>query len=203
MKWDDYVILFEKIISGENNAGLYGDTEHIFVTKLNQTRMKRWLKTGEITEELKNEIDKINANQKWILITEPWCGDATHIAPFIYLASQLNSKVDLDINLRDGQDSEIENYLTNGSKSIPILIIRNNDGKDLAVWGSRPEKAKNFFKMIKKETSDVKEQKMKLQEWYNKDKGESFQNELYHILKNINLSQYINENTTKLDTHKV
>ena len=73
-------------------------------------------------------------------VTEPmrWgrlflCGDAAHIVPIIYLMSRLNNNITLRIQLRDS-GSEIEKYLTNGTKSIPMLIVRDENNKDLAFY---------------------------------------------------------------------
>lgn len=178
MNWEEYIALFDAILKGENTDGLYGDPDHVHYTKLNQSRMKRWLKKGELTEELKKAINTIQEKQKWVLITEPWCGDAAHIAPFVYLASTLNTNIELVIEARDGSDSEIDHYLTNGGKAVPKLIVRSEKGEDLFVWGPRPVNAINRFAVIKQEVSDVNEQKAKLQEWYNSDEGKSLQTEI-------------------------
>ena len=43
---------------------------------LNEARMKRLDKTIEIEDEIIAEFQKIDETQKWLVITESWCGDA-------------------------------------------------------------------------------------------------------------------------------
>ena len=184
MKFSEYQELFTQIISNPSNEAPYNDHSYLEYTKLNNSRLNRWLKKGELLEEIKKIISEIKAPQKWILISEPWCGDAAHSVPFIFMMSELSKNISLEIQLRDS-DSEIDSYLTNGGKSIPILIIRNEKNEDLAVWGPRPEKCKILFEELKEKQLTFEEQKIILQNWYNEDKGIMIQEEIGELLKSI------------------
>lgn len=187
MNWNTYMALFDEIISKENTSTPYDNENFYNYVSLNYTRQNRWFKRGVISDELKAEIQGISEPQEWILITEPWCGDAAHISPFIYMASQLNDKIDFRINLRDGEDSMIQDYLTNGtSMSIPILVVRDKDGNDLFVWGPRPKEAQELLMQHKQDdTKSNEEKKIEFQAWYNKNKGVDLQNELVEKLKSL------------------
>jgi hypothetical protein len=138
MNFDAYHALFKEILDSKNPVAPYDKSDYLNYVKLNLSRSNRWLKTAQILSEIKEKIVSIKEEQNWILITEPWCGDASHSVPFIFLLSELSHKIKLEIQLRDS-NSEIEKYLTNGGKSIPILVIRDKNLKDLAVWGPRPK----------------------------------------------------------------
>lgn len=187
MNWTTYTSLFEDIVTKENTTPPYDNEDYYNYVSLNFSRQNRWLKRGVITEELKTQIENISEAQEWILITEPWCGDAAHLAPFIYMASELNDKIDFKINLRDGEDSLIQDYLTNGkSMSIPILVVRDKNGTDLFTWGPRPKEAQEI--LIQQKTDDTKsmqEKKIEFQAWYNKNKGVDLQKELLKKFKSL------------------
>ena len=187
MNWNTYISLFESILSKENATPPYDNEAYLNYTSLNFSRQNRWFKRGALTEELKTEIENISEEQEWILITEPWCGDAAHINPFIQMAAELNDKINLTINLRDGEDSLIQDYLTNGvSMSIPILVVRNKDGKDLFVWGPRPKDAQALLMQHKTDDSKTNEEKkIEFQAWYNKNKGADIQSELVEKFKSL------------------
>jgi hypothetical protein len=97
------------------------------------------------------------------------------------LLSEVNPLITLEIQLRD-TDSEIEKYLTNGSKSVPKLIVRNDQHQDLYTWGPRPVAGQNHFMDLKAQGLPLDQQKMGLQQWYNLDKGESLQQELMGLI---------------------
>jgi hypothetical protein len=178
MDFNTYSELFKEILDGSNTTAPYDDAHYVEYTKLNASRQHRWMKTGVLSQELINTIEKIKDEQHWVLITEPWCGDASHNVPFIAKMAELNPNIKLEIQLRDSENSEIDNYLTNGGKSIPILVVRNAKNEDLFVWGPRPAACQEIFQEMKNNNLPFEEQKVILQNWYNHDKGVSIQAEL-------------------------
>ena len=182
MKWNEYIAQFDEILEGINTETPYDNPAYLEYVKLNNSRMNRWLKRGELLDETKKVLDKINAKQKWVLITEPWCGDAAHLAPFIEKITAYSPHIDFEVQLRDSEESEIENYLTNGGKAIPKLIARDADNNDLFVWGARPKEATELVQRQKMSEVSAEEKKAELQVWYNKDKGSSIQKELSKLL---------------------
>lgn len=187
MNWSTYISLFEDIVSKKYTAAPYDNAAYLNYTELNFSRQNRWLKRGEISEELKTAIENITEPQEWILITEPWCGDAAHSCPYIFMASELNDKIDFKVNLRDGEDSLIQDYLTNGkSMSIPILVVRDKDGNDLFTWGPRPKEAQEILTRQKfDDVTTAEEKKIEFQAWYNKNKGVDIQMELLEKFRSL------------------
>ena len=181
MNFENYDQLFNDILNSDSPAAPYDNPDYFEYVQLNKRRQDRWLKKGEISEDLKSKIQAIDKPQTWTLITEPWCGDASHLSPFIKLIAELNPKIELTIQLRDS-DSEIDNYLTNGGKSIPILIARDDEGKDLFVWGPRPAEAQKIHMTNLKSDKPIEAKKVELQKWYNQDKGQTIQNEIKSLL---------------------
>ena len=182
MKWEEYQLEFDQILSGEFTDSLYDNPSYVEYVKLNNSRSKRWIKKGELTDEIKLKLDSIQAKQKWIIITEPWCGDAAHLAPFIKKMAEYSPHIELEIQKRDGEGSEIDRYLTNGGKSIPKLIVRDENGKDLYNWGPRPTEPQAIVMSQKSSNQTAEEKKSELQVWYNKDKGISIQRELAELI---------------------
>lgn len=179
----DYEKQFQEILEGNNTDYPYDSEDYINYVKLNQRRIKRWRKTGKLSPDLKETIHNIEQPQNWVLITEPWCGDAAHSHIFITKLVELNPKINLTIQNRD-TNSEIDKYLTNGGKSIPILVVRDVEGNDLFHWGPRPKEAQAMVMQHKKDDSvSMEDKKKEIQMWYNKDKGTAIQEELNQLFK--------------------
>jgi glutaredoxin-related protein len=148
---------------------------------LNKSRFARNLKQGLITQELAEVIRSINEKQDWIIITEPWCGDAAQIVPYLFKMAELNPLINVEVQLRDS-NSEIDSYLSNGKMSIPKLIVRNQEGVDRFIWGPRPQVLETIYLELKNKNENIDDVKTILQKWYNEDKGQSLQLELLELL---------------------
>lgn len=183
--WEKYLERFDRILNADLPETPYDNKDYFNYLKLNASRQNRWLKKGAINDNLRELINNIDTLQTWFIITEPWCGDAAHSIPFVYLMSQENKNIDLKIIWRDTAPYMIEDYLTNGGKSVPKLVVRDSQGKDLFTWGPRPKQCQLLYHELKNRNADFEEMKITLQKWYNKDKGESLQAELEQLIREL------------------
>ena len=182
MTIQDYVDTFSSILESPAPAAPYDNPDYINYTKLNESRQKRWFKKGDLLSTTKDALSTIKEHQHWIIITEPWCGDASHNIPWIIKMAECNPLISYEIQLRDSEPFLINEYLTNGGKAIPKVIVRDKDGNDLFVWGPRPKNAQSLFLELKNKNSDSEQQKIALQNWYNENKGEDIQNEFIQLI---------------------
>lgn len=164
------------------NVAPYNNAEYLEYTKLNASRTSRWLKTQSLNTSLKAAIQQIKKVQHWILITEPWCGDAAHSVPFIMMAAKENPLITLSIELRDSEPHRIEQYLTNGGKAIPKLVIQDSNGIDLALWGPRPQGCQALYTKLKEDNVPFDQIVPEIQNWYNTNKGAEIQAELLELI---------------------
>src|SRR5690554_384061 len=100
MTFQEYQKLFETILTLDNPPSPYNNPAYINYTKLNQSRMSRWVKTMILNDGLVKNLDLIQEPQHWIIITEPWCGDAAHTLPFMVALANSSDKITYDIELR-------------------------------------------------------------------------------------------------------
>ncbi|TDH18267.1 thioredoxin family protein [Segetibacter sp. 3557_3] len=187
MKFQEYSDYFKSILdqaSTEHQAP-YNNADYMDYTKLNWSRMNRWFKTGKLTNEIINIVLKIDRPQNWIIITEPWCGDAAHNIPFIEMIAKENPLITTSYELRDAPPNRIEHYLFQNTKSIPRLIIKDEQGNDLGTWGPRPKDCQKLYAELLKNEVDFEKMKFELQNWYNSNKGEDLQRELSSLLASL------------------
>lgn len=153
-------------------------------TMLNDKRMKRWDKTIKITEDAKQKIADFKGDFTWVVLTESWCGDAAHVVPAIQKVAELNDNIDLKIVLRDENEALMDQFLTNGGKSIPKLIMLDNaTGEVVGSYGPRPTEATAMVNDYKtKHGALTPEFKEELQHWYNKNKGQAVVNDMLAVL---------------------
>lgn len=154
-------------------------------TELNEARMHRLDKTMKVIDDVKSFLENLKTDYIWLIISEGWCGDAAQILPIINKMALISNKIDFKIVLRDDNEVLMNNFLTNGSKSIPILILLEKDTlKVINHFGPRPKPAIDLVKNYKEKFGLIDETiKTDLQKWYLQDKGVSTQQEIIGLLK--------------------
>jgi hypothetical protein len=163
------------------------EIERLKIIKLNQHRSCRIDKHYTVANEVGEELDKIFENQIWMVITENWCGDSAQCVPYIAKIASLNKNIDFRIILRDSHPEIMDHYLTDGTRSIPKLIVFDEEGDEKFSWGPRPMEAQKLFNQWKAEGIVKPELYEKLHLWYSKDKGKSIEKEILQLIQNLNL----------------
>jgi len=184
--YSDYMLLMEKVVLENRTTGPKQSEEMNYYTKLNLARMQRLNKKLTITEELTNAINQIQIPQTWYILTEAWCGDAAQNVPVIAAAALPNPLITIKLLLRDENPAIMDQYMTDGGRSIPKLIAVDEDFNELFTWGPRPAGAHAMLLEYKANpTKTHKEFAVEVQQWYVGDKSESVQKELTAILEGL------------------
>ena len=186
IKYQDYLDkLIDDIIKSDPDS-LDEKARRKFETKrLNLQRSARIMKTYRISDNLKEEIQRINEPQTWMVITENWCGDSAQNLPYLALMAEENLNINFKIILRDSNPDIMDQFLTNGTRSIPILVSFDINGNELFKWGARPKVVQDLFNQWKAERIVKPELYKKLHLWYAKNKGQAIESELLDILKTV------------------
>lgn len=156
-------------------------------TALNERRMQRLDRKMKLLPEIQERLDKVTQPQRWLVITETWCGDAAQILPILDKMSEHQPDITMKMIWRDEFPELIAAHLSNGSKAIPKLVFLNKDLEVLGDWGARPIAAQEIVMKNKKTMAGMEgeeraarynEAQIELQQWYNKDKGGRTQEEV-------------------------
>ena len=183
--YNEYRSLIFTYAQEGKTTGLISSPDYINYTKLNESRMHRLDKTIEVTQETKALLENLSKEYIWLVISETWCGDAAQVIPVINKMAEVASKIDLRIVFRDENEDLMNLFLTNGTKSIPkLIIIEKETGEVVGDFGPRPTQAKQLIIDYKAAHGVVDETaKIELQKWYLADKGVSIQNEICALIK--------------------
>ncbi|WP_205625224.1 thioredoxin family protein [Aquimarina atlantica] len=182
--YQEYKNLISDLLTENKSTGHEQSEALTNYSMLNDRRMKRWDKTLKIDESISTSFSNADLNVTWVVLTEGWCGDAAHVLPVLNKLAELNDGIDLKIISRDDHDKLMNNFLTNGGKSIPKLIVYDNQNKEvLNSWGPRPSVATQMVNDYKERHGSLDpEFKQDLQVWYNKDKGANIAEDLASLL---------------------
>jgi len=184
ISYSEYREMVSKLVEDESTSGTVQTEALVNFTMLNDRRMKRWDKTVKVPEEVISKVKNHGKAVTWLVLTESWCGDAAHVMPVINKVASLNDHIDFRIVLRDENEALMNEFLTNGSKSIPKLIAIDTETENVMdSYGSRPSIATDLVNEYKAKHGELTpEFKEDLQRWYNKDKGQTAIQDLLAIL---------------------
>lgn len=186
MSYESYSQLLDELFNEGKTTGDNHSEAMLGYAKMNIHRMNRLNKTIILDLEL---IELLNQSPDykivWLVLTEGWCGDAAQNIPLLQKVTELSEQIELKLILRDENLPVMDQFLTNGGRSIPKLIaLREDKLSVLGEWGPRPEPVQQMVNEFKKQAEgDYKEFSKEVQLWYARNKNQSLQAELKLKLK--------------------
>ena len=182
MDYEAYMELFKQLVAEGKTSGEQTQ-EKIDYTKLNFSRSKRIAKTISLSPSEQATFQETQLPQTWLVLTEPWCGDAAQALPLINMIAKTSENIELKILLRDENDELMNHFLTNGGKAIPKLLVVNEDSEITHNWGPRSAAATKLVTDYKAKHGIIDDTiKTQLQTWYNDDKGNAIITELSEVV---------------------
>lgn len=157
--------------------------EHQEYYELGLHRMERTLKTYKVDDVQLSNLKEKNFKGKILIISEPWCGDASATVPAVSKFFEAAGN-EVRIFLKDSDLSLINQYLTNGTQSIPKVLILNEDFSLKNLWGPRPKYGNDLLKKFKEneETYPREDFYNDLQVYYAKNRGKDAIEEILNLI---------------------
>lgn len=182
--YEGYRKHIKTLITNGQSTSIQDDSALYNYSKMNDKRMDRLDKTLKVAEETAKSVQNLNNPVTFLVIAEGWCGDAAQVVPVLQKIAESSDYISLKIVLRDENEALMNQFLTNGSKSIPKIILLDADNTVIDSWGPRPSIATTMVLNYKKQNGGLDaEFKKNLQVWYNKDKGNNTQKDILNLLK--------------------
>src|SRR5699024_6231229 len=184
MSYEDYREMIDSLLSKDQTTGDDHSEEMLDYSRMNVQRMKRLDKQVELTDELKSALQDNEKEMVWLVLTEAWCGDAAQNIPVIAKMARESDQITLKLILRDKHLDIMDQYLTNGGRSIPKLVCLDAETLDeLGSWGPRPG---NFQPQVIAwmDNPDLSQEEwgQKLHKWYAKDKTQTLQSDFVKLI---------------------
>ena len=110
--------------------------------------------------------------RRFLVLAEDWCGDASNTIPVLDRWAALGEGLELRILRRDEHPAVMDRYLTNGSRSIPIVIALDEGFAEVGHWGPRPAPLQAWV-MAHRGTMPKDELYPRIRAWYARDRGET------------------------------
>ena len=165
-------------------TGTHQSPEMLDYARLNDHRMDRVEKRFQMLPGLQEKLDQLSEPLHWLVLSEGWCGDAAQNLPALEkIAEHSHGKIHLRVLLRDENTELMDQWLTNGGRSIPKLIQLNAAFEVTGSWGPRPAEAQAMVLAAKAAGEDHHVYAERVHKWYAHNNSADLQGEILELLK--------------------
>ncbi|TCZ73414.1 thioredoxin family protein [Paenibacillus albiflavus] len=107
------------------------------------------------SQEDKEFFESLNDRDdlRCLILAADWCGDVVRNIPVVFRALE-NSGVPVEVMIKEEHEDLMDEFLTLGGKSIPVVIIADTGGYVLGQWGPRPAHIQEVMVQFKQVNPD-------------------------------------------------
>tara|TARA_R110002073_G_scaffold57778_4_gene146752 strand:+ start:173171 stop:173761 length:591 start_codon:yes stop_codon:yes gene_type:complete len=184
ISYEAYRTLVSDLLAEGKATGDNQSEDYLNYSKLGNARMKRLDKKFQLSERASDKIRTSTKKLTWLVLTEGWCGDAAHALPILNKVAEESENIELKVVLRDENSALMDEFLTNGGKSIPKLIVLDAATHTVIdSWGPRPSEATKMVNEYKETHGSLDANfKEDLQVWYNKNNGANIEADILNLI---------------------
>lgn len=151
-------------------------------SRKNVDAMRKNFEKTEVDPKLAEEVKAFEGKARILVIGADWCGDVVANLPAIARLAELSGNLQLRIIDRDIHEDLMKEFLTNGTKSIPKVVVCSSNMSHCSSWGPRPAACQTIMtenkdKLPKEEIYTL------LRDWYMNDKNQSVMKEIWDEVK--------------------
>ena len=117
-----------------------------------------------------------------LIIAEDWCGDAVNTVPLIVALAEAVPGWDARVIGRDAHPALMDDFLTNGARAIPIVIVLDELGEVRGRGGPRPAVLQAWVKGPGQALDKAARYK-EVRTWYVRDRGATTWQELLDVVE--------------------
>ncbi len=130
---------------------------------------------------------QLSCRIRMLVLNADWCLDSASTVPILARLAERVPGIDLRLLERDEHLDLMERYRTDGTRSIPLVILLDGDFTELGRWGPRPAELQAWVRAHLEDTP--KEERHRVQRgWYARDKGETVLREVLEIIDDCRLT---------------
>lgn len=160
-----------------------GRTFEAFVeaAESNEAMWRAMAARAPVIQQAAARIEAIPGTWRLLVLADDWCGDAVNTVPLLARLAEAAANLDLRIVGRDEWPGIMDRHLTGTSRSIPVAIALDADGRPRGWWGPRPRALQAWFEAEGR--SLPKEARYReLRRWYARDRGVSTASEISDLI---------------------
>lgn len=135
-----------------------------------------------LPDELVTDARALSDGWRLVALSEDWCGDAVNTLPVIARLAD-EAGWGMRVLSRDENPDLMDEHLTNGrSRSIPVVIVYDENFDEVGWWGPRPGEIQAWI-MDEGLAMPSPERYKVVRRWYARDRGRTTLEELLDVVR--------------------
>jgi hypothetical protein len=137
---------------------------------------------ARVPEEFRRRASALPGGRRLLVLLEDWCGDAVNTVPVLERLARETAGVELRVLGRDANPHLMDPRLTHGGRSIPVVIVLDEEGGELGWWGPRPSPLQRWVREVGLQL-EPSERYREARRWYARDRGRTTLDEVLRIME--------------------
>jgi hypothetical protein len=121
--------------------------------------------------------------RKLLALVEDWCIDTSSTIPVLARWTEVVPGLSLRLLRRDEHPAVMDRYLTNGARSIPVVLVMDRECRVIARWGPYPAPLAEWVREHKPPVMEKAEFVKGKRLWYARDRGETTLKEIAEVVR--------------------
>lgn len=157
--------------------------EYIAGTEKNHDLWVALRRRARVPAEVVRRVEAIPGRWHLLVLSEDWCGDAVNTVPVVGALADAASNLDLRVVSRDENPDLMDTHLSpRGARAIPVIIVLDEQHRELGWWGSRPA-ALQAWVMGEGMALPPEDRYREVRRWYARDAGATTLAEMVALLE--------------------
>jgi Thioredoxin len=149
----------------------------------NKALWETMFRLARVPQSFVDRVRALPGRRHLLVLNEDWCGDAVNTVPSIAkLVSLAPDNVDLRVLGRDANPDLMDAHLTGTSRSIPVVILLDEDYVERGWWGPRPTELQTWV-LGPGRALDKAERYREIRRWYARDRALSTLEEVVGMIE--------------------
>ena len=168
-------------MNAQRYAAALSIEDYVESTRKNTDFWRGVLRTARLPDDVAVRAGALTGTWYLLALSEDWCGDAVNTLPVVARLAEAIPDCELRILGRDANPDLMNAHLTNGTRSIPVVIAYDGTFEEIGWWGPRPSALQALF--LEELRHLPKEERNKaVRTWYARDRGRTTVAEVLTLL---------------------
>ena len=156
--------------------------EFVATARKNQELWQSVYRLARVRAEIAARAAELPGRWHLLVLSEDWCGDAVNTVPVIAKLADGAPNLTLRVLARDENPDLMDAHLTSGTRSIPIVMVLDEEFAERGWWGPRPRPLQEWFHAEGRALPSA-ERYPRIRQWYARDRGQTTLEEVVALLE--------------------